>query len=473
MKVKTDFKQMVLVDHILYNKLNSITKPDVHIQQVRTPNSFPTNSIHPPNPTYSAPSIAPTTAQKIAPSTAPTTTQTIAPSIAPTTVPTIAPPIAPTTTPSTVPISEPSHPNTLHIPNNEWEKQAHQWIDTFQQPNYMNYMDTSAQMEDSTNAAQSESVEYTNTPQRGVIQKITSPYITATALPQRSVEQQMEIEYNQTPSIANEIKKAVDQEKRLHIEYAPPLPSINSNSLSLMQKPQKETQMEVVYSNPLTPMTISTLDPTPRALPSLPAPAAPLSLAAPATFRSLPAPATFRSLPAPPTVPSLPAPPTIRSLPAPPTVPSLPAPLSLTHVPTPVRDFSKNEECDECAKPVEYKKKLPITFETNASKAMVPYNNYVSMSTTPGEKQVFYTCTRCNTNFTKERSLINHNKRFHAAFEQTEKGHKRKPKGEVMPYGVPLLKQQKARGVKRRYEQNTGSNKEIVPYKPYVLEKTT
>ena len=268
MKVKTDFKQMVLVDHILYNKLNSITKPDVHIQQVRTPNSFPTNSIHPPNPphTYSAPSIAPTTALKIAPS------------IAPTTVPTIAPPIAPTTTPSTVPISEPSHPNTLHIPNNEWEKQAHQWIDTFQQPHYMNYMDTSAQMEDSTNAAQSESVEYTNTPQRGVIQKITSPFTTATALPQRSVEQQMEIEYNQTPSIANEIKKAVDQEKRLHIEYAPPLPSINSNSLSLMQKPQKETQMEVVYSNPLTPMTISTLDPTPLALPSLPAPTAPLSL---------------------------------------------------------------------------------------------------------------------------------------------------------------------------------------------------
>ena len=138
-----------------------------------------------------------------------------------------------------------------------------------------------------------------------------------------------------------------------------------------------------------------------------------------------------------------------------------------------MRDFSKNEECDECAKPVEYKNKLPITYETNASKAMVPYNNYVSMSTTPGEKQVFYTCTRCNTNFTKERSLINHNKRFHAAFEQTEKGHKRKPKGEVMPYGVPLLKQQKARGVKRRYEQNTGSNKVIVPYKPYVLEKTT
>ena len=69
--------------------------------------------------------------------------------------------------------------------------------------------------------------------------------------------------------------------------------------------------------------------------------------------------------------------------------------------------------------------------------------------------------------------MINHNKRFHAAFEQTEKGHKRKPKEDIMPYGVPLLKQKKARGVTRRYEQNTGPNKQIVTYKPYVVEKTT
>ena len=155
MKVKTDFKQMVLVDHILHNKLNSITKPDVHIQQVRTPmiNPFPTNSIHPPNPppTYSASTTATTTAPTIAPS--------------------IPPKVAPTTAPSIVPISEPPPNNDNSVPNNEWEKQAHQWIDTFQQPNYVNYMDTSAQMEDNTNAAQSEAVEYTNTPQRAVIPK--------------------------------------------------------------------------------------------------------------------------------------------------------------------------------------------------------------------------------------------------------------------------------------------------------------
>ena len=437
MKVKTNFKQMVLVDHLLYNKLDSISKSDVHAQHVRTPiiNSFPPNPILPPT---SPPSN-------------------------------VAPPPPNYSAPPIAPISEPSHPNTLHVPNNEWETQAHQWIDTFQQPNYANYNDKSTQMEDNSNTAQSEPVEYTNTPQRAVIPKTIYTQPSSTALPQKNVEQQMEIEHNQTPSIANAIKKAVEQEKRLHIEYAPPLPSIyvkpqNHNNVQqrdhfniMHQPPQKEQQMELDYYTPrpithttTTPMTISTLDPPPLALPpTLPTPTAPLSLAAPATFRSLPAPPTVHSLPAPR------------------------APLSLTHAPTSVRDFSKNEECDECANTVEYEKKLPITYETNASKAMVPYNDYISIGASPGEKRVFYTCTRCNTNFTKQSSLINHNKRFHAAFEQTEKGLKRKPKGEVMPYGIPLMKQQKMRGVKRRYKQNSGSNKEIVPYKPYVLEKTT
>ena len=435
MKVKTNFKQMVLVDHLLYNKLDSISKPDVHVQHVRTPiiNSFPPNPILPPT---SPPS-----------------------NVAP-------PPPANYSAPPIASISEPPPNNDNSAPNNEWETQAHQWIDTFQQPNYANYKDTSTQMEDNSNTAQSESVEYTNTPQRAVIPKTIYTQPSSTALPQKNVEQQMEIEHNQTPSIANAIKKAVEQEKRLHIEYAPPLPSIyvkpqNHNNVQqrdhfniMHQPPQKEQQMELDYYTPrpithtttTTPMTISTLDPTP---PTLPTPTARLSLAAPATFRSLPAPPTVRSLPAPR------------------------APLSLTHAPTSVRDFSKNEECDECANTVEYEKKLPITYETNASKAMVPYNDYISIGASPGEKKVFYTCTRCNTNFTKQSSLINHNKRFHAAFEQTEKGLKRKPKGEVMPYGIPLMKQQKVRGIKRRYKQNSGSNKEIVPYKPYVLEKTT
>ena len=235
--------------------------------------------------------------------------------------------------------------------------------------------------------------------------------------------------------------------------------------------------MELDYYTPRSITQTMTLPappslPAPPTLPSLPAPPTLPSLPAPPTHPSLPAPPTHPSLHAPPTHPSLPAPPIHPSLPAPPTIP---APLSITQIPTSSRDSSKDEECDECANTVEYEDKLPIAYETNDTKALIPYNDYISMTVKPDvrKKNVFYTCTRCNTNFKKQSSLMNHNKRFHAAFDQVEKGHKRKPKEEVLPYDVPLLKQQKTRGVKRRYDQNKGSNKAMVPYKPYVVEKTT
>merc|ERR1711872_215395 len=281
-------------------------------------------------------------------------------------------------------------------------------------PNYMSYndnMDKSVQIGNDTNAVQSEAIEYTNTPQRAGIES------SAPAPSQISVEKPMEVDYNQTPSIANEIKKAVEQEKRLHIEYAPPLPLKTQltvqqpGHLNILQ-PQR---MELDYYTP-------------------------------------------------------------RSITQTMTLPSLPAPLSITQKPASSSNSSKDEECDECANTVEYERKLPIAYETNDSKALIPmYNDYISMTSKPDvrKKNVFYTCTRCNTNFKKQSSLMNHNKRFHATFDQVEKGHKRKPKEEVLPYDVPLLKQQKARGVKRRYDQNKGSNKAMVPYKPYVVEKTT
>ena len=407
MKVKTDFKQMVLVDHILYNKLNNKTKPDVHIQHVRTPiiNPISSNSIQPPPPNYPNPPTAPSSDD-------------------------VSPPPPNDPAPPTAPISEPNP--SIPFSNNDWEKQAHQWIDTFQLPNYMSYndnMDKSVQIGNDTNAVQSEAIEYTNTPQRAGIES------SAPAPSQISVEKPMEVDYNQTPSIANEIKKAVEQEKRLHIEYAPPLPlktqlTVQQPSHLNILQPQR---MELDYYTP-------------------------------------------RSITQTMTLPSLPAPPTHPSLPAPPTHLSLPAPLSITQKPASSSNSSKDEECDECANTVEYERKLPIAYETNDSKALIPtYNDYISMTAKPDvrKKNVFYTCTRCNTNFKKQSSLMNHNKRFHAAFDQVEKGHKRKPKEEVLPYDVPLLKQQKARGVKRRYDQNKGSNKAMVPYKPYVVEKTT
>ena len=455
MKVKTDFKQMVLVDHILYNKLNIKTKPDVHIQHVRTPiiNPISSNSIHPPPSNYSDPPTAPSSDLAPPPSNNP----------APPTAPfsDLTPPPSNNPAPPTAPFSDLTPPPNDPASNNDWEKEAHQWIDTFQVPNYVSYndMDKSVQIGD---AAQSEAVEYTNTPQRVAI--TTNESNTTAAPSQISFEKPMEIEYNPTPSIANEIKKAVEQEKRLHIEYAPPLPL----------KPQLTVQ-QPGHLNILQPQRMELDYYTPRSITqtmTLPAPPTHSSLPAPPTLPSLPAPPTLPSLPAPPTHPSLPAPPIHPSLPAPPTIP---APLSITQIPTSSRDSSKDEECDECANTVEYEDKLPIAYETNDTKALIPYNDYISMSVKPDvrKKNVFYTCTRCNTNFKKQSSLMNHNKRFHAAFDQVEKGHKRKPKEEVLPYDVPLLKQQKTRGVKRRYDQNKGSNKAMVPYKPYVVEKTT
>ena len=433
MKVKTDFKQMVLVDHILYNKLNSKTKPDVHIQQVRTPiiNPISSNSIHPPPPPppkYPDPPTAPSSD--------------------------LPPPPPNDPAPPTAPFSDLTPPPNDPVSNNEWEKQAHRWIDTFQLPNYMSYnnnMDKSAQMGNDTNAVQNEAVEYTNTPQKVAIATIESG-AAAAAPSQIGFEKPMEVEYNPTPSIANEIKKAVEQEKRLHIEYAPPLPL----------KPQLTVQ-QPGHLNMLQPQRMELDYYSPRSITQT------MALPAPP---SLPAPPIHPSLPAPPTIPSLPAPPTLPSLPAPPTIP---APPSITQIPTSSRDSSKDEECDECANTVEYEDKLPIAYETNDTKALIPYNDYISMTAKPDvrKKNVFYTCTRCNTNFKKQSSLMNHNKRFHAAFDQVEKGHKRKSKEEVLPYDVPLLKQRKTRGVKRRYDQNTGSNKALLPYKPYVVEKTT
>ena len=92
-------------------------------------------------------------------------------------------------------------------------------------------MDKSAQMEDNkmhSNTIQSEPVEYTNTPQKGVISKTTSSYTQPSAAPpQKSLKQQMEIEYN--PSIANEIKKLLSRIKDIILSMHLPYPLFTQN----------------------------------------------------------------------------------------------------------------------------------------------------------------------------------------------------------------------------------------------------
>ena len=64
-------------------------------------------------------------------------------------------------------------------------------------------------------------------------------------------------------------------------------------------------------------------------------------------------------------------------------------------------------------------------FNKPAAKHVVKYENYTYKNPSRIPEMTTYICERCNTHFNKQSSLINHNKRFHAAFDETEKGKKR------------------------------------------------
>ena len=63
----------------------------------------------------------------------------------------------------------------------------------------------------------------------------------------------------------------------------------------------------------------------------------------------------------------------------------------------------------------------------------------------------------------KQSSLINHNKRFHAAFDQTEKGKKRESNEEIT-HGVRKIT--KMNNQKRKRIQNSTPNKRFLTYNP-------
>ena len=117
MKVKTNFKQMVLVDKLLYNKLNSspsTLKPDIHVHQTSSLNPFP------PNPHHTPPTINSSNPHPNPPPNSKPTPPNSKPS----------PPISKPSPPISKP-SPPISPLPSRDASNEWESQAHKWIDTF------------------------------------------------------------------------------------------------------------------------------------------------------------------------------------------------------------------------------------------------------------------------------------------------------------------------------------------------------
>ena len=98
-----------------------------------------------------------------------------------------------------------------------------------------------------------------------------------------------------------------------------------------------------------------------------------------------------------------------------------------------------------------------------AAKHVVKYENYTYKKPSRIPEMTTYICERCNTHFKKQSSLINHNKRFHAAFDQTEKGKKRGSNEEIT-HGVRKIT--KMNNQKRKRIQNTTPNKRFLTYNP-------
>ena len=97
MKIKTSFKQMYLVDNILYNKLNNdsiISKQNLSINKSITPNIYIHNKHHPL--LVTTPALAPALAP--APTLVPTLAPTLAPTLEP--APTLAHTLAPVHAPA-------------------------------------------------------------------------------------------------------------------------------------------------------------------------------------------------------------------------------------------------------------------------------------------------------------------------------------------------------------------------------------
>ena len=199
-----------------------------------------------------------------------------------------------------------------------------------------------------------------------------------------------------------------------------------------------------------------------------------------------PTPPTYQALPPPPAYPSLPAP--LHQAPQsgltyPALMPSHPAiappvlsshSTSLTHspninklaLPAPVTQIKLSDSipiqknaipalAPPKTDPVHHPPLSLVPVLPPPSNSPVKYEGYIKSKQIP--VKMTYICTRCNnTSFKKESSLINHNKRFHAAFKQTVKGVKRQSKDEIK-HGenkVPKLST-----LKRRLKQNEGQSK--------------
>ena len=478
MKVKTNFKQMYLVDTMHYNKLTfkddpSVAwidrpmKPNIHIHNKHTP------------PPYTPPPPPPPTSAPPAP---------LPPQPSPSQLPTA--PLVPSSNanpfPSVLPV--PSHA-TSHIQpsvdflNQIYDKddsEVNDWMNSEQQ-NVKDYRDD----------PNIPWVKQKTTKDTDAILKQKEETKVESSQPQSTESMQIDVPSNQiVKNNLNSAKSAANTSKTPHITYSKPIKSLLSltNTSQIQKLPQAMEISSLDYTNPpslqytqpsaLQYIQSPSIDYTqPSALqythPSslqYTHPSA-LQYTQPSSLQYTQPSALQYSQPSAlqysqPSQLQYTQPSALQYTQPSPLHYSQPSALQYTH-PSPLNSTDTKRSLPQL-------KQENRCIECDDDIAVREYKDY---DTIKNDAIVTFKCTLCDTNFKKKSALMRHNKDFHDAFYQTEKGLKRKSNNNSLTN--KRMKSERT-GVKRQGTQaklisppHKKANTEIVVYEPYVVEKST
>ena len=450
MKVKTHFTQMFLVDNVVYNKINNTPSSQVHHTTLQIPS------------TLNVPSAPRTHSSFIPPST----------------------PFAPSTNPALPSKNKPIEENLVnHITADKnsnqqeianmkpFEVEGNQWLDETIR-DYNSYHDMLVDKNDSNvtqpplQSTSNQSEQTQHTPQLPSIQPT----------PAMTFEQPQALQYKHPPTAApismDSPRPPVTFDQPQALEYAhpkpptikfpmeyqqSPIPAMSFNQPPALQylHPSNTAPISMEYQQ--SPMPAMTFD-QPLALNYQPT-AAPMSMeyhqsAIPAIEMNQchecdDTTSSQKALPPPKNAPALPAPTTY---------PALTGPQSTALV-LPSQEATTTSS--STLPPPPAPPTLPEVSTQPTQKNVAKYQGYISTKPSTSPDMITYICTRCNTHFKKESSLLRHNKRFHPEFEQTVKGKKRESNEEIT-HGVRKIT--KLNGQKRKRIQNSTPNKRFLPY---------
>ena len=445
MKVKTHFKQMFLVDNVVYNKINNTPSSQVHHTTLQIPSTLNV----PPAPPSSL--IQPSTPS--------------APSKPPAPLDLSNKPIKKNLTNHMTSDNNSNQQETANM--KPFEVEGNQWLDEAIR-DYNSYNDMLVDKNDSNvtqpplQSASNQSEQMQHTPQLPSIQPT----------PAMTFEQPQALQYQHPPTATMESQRppvTFDQPQALEyahpkpptlkfpMEYQQsPIPAMSFNQPSALMHPSTTAPISMEYQQ--SPMPAMTFD-QPLALNYQPT-------AAPMTMEyhqsTIPAIEMNQCHECDDTTSSqkaLPPPKNAPALPAPTTYPALTGPQSTALV---LPNQEATATSSSTLPPPPAPPTLPVAPTQPTPKNVAKYQGYISTKPSTSPDMITYICTRCNTHFKKESSLLRHNKRFHPEFEQTVKGKKRESNEEIT-HGVRKIT--KLNGQKRKTIQNSTPNKRFLPYK--------